>query len=185
MSLQREAILQRCRDMLLHRTECGARVSVNKAEVDQLPGLPAIAIYGLSESRGDFEETSPRRWVRTLKMLVEIKLSDTTSDSASLAMNVLAEKVERILLRNPLLPDAGGENLLEDLRWTGMELLIDPQSQSTIAGLAISLEADYLYTPELEAPAHVRDLLGVDVTFDLPGEGTAADMQDDVTLPGP
>jgi hypothetical protein len=185
VSLQREAILQRCRDLLLHRTAAGARVSVNQAEVDQLPGLPAISIYGVSETRGDFEEITPPRWSRRLKVLVEIKLVEDTSDKASLAMNKLAEQVERILLRNPGLPDAAGIDLVQTLRWSGMELVIDPNSRATIAGISISLEADYLYTAELEAPAHVRDLLGVTTTFDVGGDDTTVRLQDDVTLPGP
>jgi hypothetical protein len=185
VSLQREAILQRCRDLLLHRTAAGARVSVNQAEVDQLPGLPAIAIYGLSETRGDFEEMTPPRWCRRLKLLVEIKIAEDTSDKASLAMNLLAEQVERILLRDLGLPGADGNDLVETLKWTGMELVIDPSSRSTIAGLAISLEAEYLYTAELEAPAHVRDFLGVTTTFDAGGDATTVRLQDDVTLPGP
>lgn len=171
--------------MLLHRTDALARVTVNRVEVSQLEDLPSIAIYGLSESVGQFLEQAPRRFVRTLKVAVELKVADPESSSASQNMNRLAEQVERILLRDPRLPDAAGEYLANDVRWAGMELLIDTNSRAVVAGLAVQLEVDYVYEPELLAPPDVRDLLGVDVSIESPDGDTVAEVADDVTLPGP
>lgn len=185
MSLQRENILQRCRELLLHRTDAADHVTVNRVEVEQLEDLPSIAIYGLSESVGQFVEQSPRRFVRVLKVAVEIKIADPSSAAASQGMNALAEQVERILLRDPNLRDAAGDPLANDVRWAGMELLIDPNSRQIVAGLAVQLEVDYVYEPEELAPADVRDLLGVDVSIESPDGSTTAEVADDVTLPGP
>lgn len=185
MSLQREAIVRRLRDLLLHRTAAEGRVVVNRVEPDTMADLPQIAVFGLSETPGDELEETPRRIVRKLKVSIEIKVADVVSDEASLALNLLGEVVERIVLRDPHLPDASGAKLTNDLRWAGCELLLDANSRAVVAGLALALEADYVYEPENVAPAHVRDFLGVDVDFNLPGEGAAVDAQDDVTLPGP
>lgn len=183
MSYQREAILQRLRDLLLDRTDAGRRVTLNQAEPDDRDALPAIALYGLSESRGDFVERSPVRFVRALKVGVEIKVADPTSDGASLRMNTIAEQVERIVLRDRHLPDAGGEAMAEDVRWQSMEIVFDADSRAIVVGLALQIEVDYLYEPEDVAPEHVRRFLGVGIDYDLEG-GSGVDAQDDVDLAG-
>ena len=185
MSLQREAILRRMRDLLLHRTAAGARVTVNRVEVDSVQDLPQIALFGLSESPGPLFEEAPRRFSRRLKVSIEIKVADVDSDAASLALSTIEDEVERIVLRDPNLPDAGGRALAHDLRWAGCEVLIDPDSRAVIAGVAVNVEADYVYEPEELAPAHVRALLGVNVRLDQPGVGEGVDAQDDVVLGGP
>lgn len=182
MSLQREAILLRARDMLLWRTDAADAVFVNKAEPDQGADLPLVALYGISEKQGAIREESPRRFVRTLTLAVDVKVGDATSDGASLRLNRLCEQVERILLRDPLLPDAAGEPLANDLRWIGFELTLDSESRSVVNGAAITLEVDYLYEPELEAPANVRALLLVHAESTLGGVATG--MADDVALQG-
>jgi len=184
MSLQRQAILEHVRDLLLMRTDAGANVHLNKAEPDQVNDLPSISVFGVSEARGEFQEKSPVRFMRILKLVAELKIADPFSDDASFKLNTLAEQVERIILRDPLLRGRDKQTALaNDCRFQGMDLVIDAQSGSVIAGLADQFEVDYLYEPEEEAPAQVRSLLSVHLDYPLAEDG-ANDTSDDVALVG-
>lgn len=184
MSLQREAILQRIRDLLLNQTEAGTAVYINKAEPDQGDELPIVTIYGLSETRGEWVEKTPVRFIRILKVAIEVKIAHPETEQASARMNALAEQIERIVLRDTYLHDAGGEPLTNDLRFSSMDLVLDADSKAIVVGLSLQLEADYLYESELEAPANVRALLRAHIDVDLPSTGESVDATDDVGLTG-
>lgn len=186
MSLQREAILQRIRDLLLNATGADDRIFINRATPEDEGELPAIALIGLSEKPGELSEESPRRFTRTLSLIVETKIGDPSAEDASTRMNTIAEQIERIVLRDPLLPTSdGGEALANDVRWIGCDLTTD-QGAAIFIGISTRFEIDYVYEPENVAPAHVRDFLSAHVSYTQAGQpATAVALEDDVDFPGP
>lgn len=183
MSLQREAILQRIRDLLLWQTPAQDRVIVNKAEPNRRPlSGPLVSVYGLSEVPGQFQEEAQYRFIRTLTVAVDVELAEPTSPGASLALNTLCEQIERIILRQHFLPDAGGTPLANEVRWKGFELTINSESRDIVFGGSITFEVDYLYGAEEEVPANVRALLTVHTEPVV--AGTPSGMGDDVGLQG-
>jgi len=109
-----------CEDLRALRTAMGDRVFANRTKPHWEDGLPGCSVYTLSMDK-ELVQGAPRRWKRTLELVVEISLSarppaepvvpEPASEGVDDALDQLADLVERYLERQRRL---GG--LIDDLR---------------------------------------------------------------------
>lgn len=163
-----------CEDLRELRTAMGDRVFANRTKPYWEDGLPGCSVYTLNMDK-ELVQAAPRRWKRTLELVVEISLSarppatapavEPASEGVDDPLDQLADVVERYLERERRL---GG--LVDDVRHKRQTYDAPGQGQERYGFLRLFEEVvwhtdagddpegglDPLRTVTLEAPAAPR-----------------------------
>lgn len=170
MSSARKAIRAAMVAALTGKTSAGDRVFGNRTDpvMDRATDLdnghetfPLLLVFSRSERSEVFDE-SPRRYRRTLELLVEG--TTNVGDASDDALDDLAEEIEIAALVDDQL---GG--LVNDVRLTNTSMVLADSGRKVIGGVTLTLEVDYFTTAPDPTALGLDDLDIMDTQYSLGG----------------
>lgn len=183
MSLERKQLRAAVVALLkaLPQTDAGDRVFANSAIPLEEQELPCILVYPKSETAEVLDE--PRRYQRTVQMVISVAVKQAPGDGAPAIDDVLDDICAQIEAR--LYVDETIGEKASDSRLTGVEFEFAGEGRQAIGAARITYEMDYLSDapPDLSGDLDPLETAGAD--WDLAAKDGALEAQDEVELPQP
>lgn len=151
-------------------TAAGARCYPTRVVPWKRLTLPAISVYGLSESSDD-KQSAPRELTRTMQLAVEAAVKGANIDDA---LDALALEIERAMHADPSFGDVCSDCVL-----TGTELEAAVDGDEPVGFLRLTYRTTYFTDAPAAADVTVDDLSTVDAKTSLGGLQAVADQSED------
>lgn len=147
-------------------TDAGERVHTERVDPLKKTGLPAIAVYTLSEEvdQGASEVTSPRELTRIANLEIAGFVGGIDEASVADAMDDLAEQIEAAMDADPAIGGKAADSILLN---TVAELQEGGRTDPLAGIIVLTYQVTYYTSPA--APANLDDLLRVDAQHELVG----------------
>jgi len=175
---QRAVIRHQVQALLKGKTDAGPRVFRSRVRAFKSGQLPAIGVYTTTEA-SDTEETSPRKYSRTVKVHVlgVFELEERDSEDIQDAMDALALQIEDLLL-----PEPSWGGVADDSALVKTEIYQSDEGRRDSGCLELEFEADFETMPGLVSEPCLNDFATGGVTYARPTQ-TDPGFEDEIHLP--